>query len=378
MRHCTCSIWVLTRRPVPPMVRVHVQTAHVPATARRRAVNLKQLSQTLGLSQTTVSRALNGYPEVSAATKARVVAAAKRHDYTPNTRAKSLATGQAMAIGHVLPTATRFEMVNPIFADFIAGAATSYARHGYEMLLSVVEDGDEAQAYRAMKARGLVDGVILHAPRMDDPRIAMLDDIGLPFAVHGRASAHAGPYCWLDVDNGSAFRRAADYLLGLGHTRIALINGLEQYDFAHRRRNGYVAALAARGIAPDPAIMASDEMTEVFGYDSTRRMMAQDTPPTAYLVASIICALGVRRAIEEAGLRMGRDVSVVPHDDVLSYLRNGGTPPIFTAMRASVREAGARLADMLVARIDRPGAAPETCRMQAELTIGGSSGPPPA
>ena len=107
-------------------------------------MNLKELSQTLGLSQTTVSRALNGYPEVSEATRQRVEAAARTHNYRPNTRAKSLATGQAMAIGHVIPLATRHEMVNPVFADFIAGAAGTYARHGYEMVLSVIEDGEIA------------------------------------------------------------------------------------------------------------------------------------------------------------------------------------------------------------------------------------------
>jgi LacI family transcriptional regulator len=85
-------------------------------------MNLKELALKLGLSPTTVSRALNGYPEVNEVTRERVVAAAKRHNYRPNTRAIRLATGRAMAIGHVIPVASKHEMVNPIFADFIAGA----------------------------------------------------------------------------------------------------------------------------------------------------------------------------------------------------------------------------------------------------------------
>ena len=85
-------------------------------------MNLKQLAESLGVSQTTVSRALNGYPEVSEKTRARIVAAAKAHNYSPSTRAKSLATGRAMAIGHVIPISNNSEIVNPIFADFIAGA----------------------------------------------------------------------------------------------------------------------------------------------------------------------------------------------------------------------------------------------------------------
>ena len=83
-------------------------------------MKLKELARILGLSQTTVSRALNGYPEVSEATRARVAEAARRHNYRPNVRARALATGRAMTIGHVLPVSTRHEMVNPVFADFIA------------------------------------------------------------------------------------------------------------------------------------------------------------------------------------------------------------------------------------------------------------------
>ena len=93
-------------------------------------MNLKTLAQKLGLSPTTVSRALNGYPEVSETTRARVSAAAKAANYHPNTQAKRLATGRAMAIGHIIPISDRHEIVNPGFADFIAGAGEVYARKG--------------------------------------------------------------------------------------------------------------------------------------------------------------------------------------------------------------------------------------------------------
>ena len=111
-------------------------------------MNLKELSSLLGLSQTTVSRALNGYPEVGARTRERVLKAAQDHGYHPDSRAKSLATGRAMAIGHVIPLSSGHEMVNPVFSDFIAGAGEVYSRNGYDMLLSVVEDAGEEDAYR--------------------------------------------------------------------------------------------------------------------------------------------------------------------------------------------------------------------------------------
>ena len=338
-------------------------------------MNLKELATNLGLSPTTVSRALNGYPEVNEITRERVMAAAKRHNYLPNTRAIRLATGRAMAVGHVIPIATKHEIVNPIFADFIAGAGETYARNGYDMVLSVVPDDQEDQAYRDLQSRGTVDGIIVHAPRMDDPRIALLREVGLPFVVHGRATGSQAPYSWLDVNNRRAFQRATEFLLDLGHSQIALINGLEHMDFAIRRRTGYLNALAARGIAANPAHMFSDEMTEGRGYRAAHEMLTSGTAPTAFLVSSMISALGVRRALDELGLKLGRDVSIIIHDDELSYLRNGDDVPIYTATRSSVREAGRQTAQMVLDLIANPDNPPQTRLLEAELIIGQSTGP---
>ncbi|SEM83120.1 transcriptional regulator, LacI family [Pseudorhodobacter antarcticus] len=340
-------------------------------------MNLKDLSQHLGLSPTTVSRALNGYPEVNEATREKVMAAAKRHNYKPNTRAIRLATGRAMAVGHVIPIETRHEIVNPIFADFIAGAGETYARAGYDLILSIVPDGDEARAYREMKSRGNVDGVIVHSPRHDDFRIGLLHDIAMPFVVHGRATGAALPYAWVDVNNRRAFHRATDFLLDLGHRRIGLINGLEFMDFAIRRRAGFVQALTARGMTETPALMRAVEMTEANGYIAARDMLAQTPAPTAFLVSSMIMALGTRRAIEEHGLIMGRDISVIIHDDDLSYMQNGADVPIFTATRSSVRAAGRLAASMLLDTIANPTPTPATHLLEAELIIGQSTGPAP-
>ena len=341
-------------------------------------MNLKDLAHRLGLSPTTVSRALNGYPEVNEATRERVMAAAKEHNYLPNTRAIRLATGRAMAVGHVIPIANRHEIVNPVFADFIAGAGETYSRNDYDMLLSVVPDEDEAQTYRNLKVKGSVDGVIVHGPQEKDPRIPLLNDLGLPFIVHGRATGTTAAYSWLDVNNRRAFHQATEHLLGLGHRRVALVNGLEFMDFAIRRRRGYHEALAAHGIAPDPALMASGEMTEVAGFRAARAMLALPEPPTGFVAASMLSGIGVRRAIEGAGLRMGRDVSVIIFDDDLSYMKNGDDQPLFTAMRSSVREAGRLVAEMLLHRIANPGAAPVEQLLEAELVVGLSSGPAPA
>jgi LacI family transcriptional regulator len=338
-------------------------------------MNLKDLSQKLGLSPTTVSRALNGYPEVNEETRAKVVSAANKYNYKPNTRAIRLATGRAMAVGHVIPIEARHEIVNPIFADFIAGAGENYSKAGYDLILSIVPDGDEARVYREMKSRGNVDGVIVHSPKHDDHRIRLLHELGLPFVVHGRATGATLPYAWVDVNNRRAFQRATEFLLDLGHRRIALINGLEFMDFAIRRRNGYLDALHARGIAADPAMMHSIEMTEGLGYQVVRDLLDLPEPPTALLLSSMIIALGARRAIAERGLVLGRDISVIIHDDDLSYMKNGQDVPIFTATRSSVREAGRIAASMLLDIIANHAPTPANRLLEAELIIGQSTGP---
>jgi LacI family transcriptional regulator len=337
-------------------------------------MNLRDLAGELGLSQTTVSRALNGYPEVAEATRNRVLDAARRLNYRPNMRAKALATGRAMAIGHVIPLASRKEMVNPVFADFIAGASDIYTRNGYDIMLSVIADEDENSVYVDLAARLAVDGVIVQSPTENDARIALLGKIGLPFVVHGRAYGLSEPYSYVDVNNKRAFQRATEFLIDLGHRRIALVNGLESLGFALRRRAGFLAGLEAHGLSADPALMLSDEMTEGYGYAAMTHLLAQQSPPTAVLSASAIIAFGMRRAADDAGVRLGRDMSLITYDDVHSYFQNSGDVPIFTALRSSVRTAGSLAADMLIDLIQNPGA-PKQHLMEAELIIGRSTGP---
>ena len=340
-------------------------------------MNLKMLSEVLGLSQTTISRALNGYPEVSEKTRKRVEQAAREHNYSPNRGASTLATGRSMTIGHVLSEATSNELVNPIFGDFIAGASEIYKANKYDMLFSLVKNEEEADIYNSLLRRGVVDGVVLQAPKISDERIKMLEKLGIPFVVHGRSSKSDASYSWVDVNNRSAFRRATEFLLDLGHRRIALINGLTSLDFAQRRYFGYCEALKSRGVEIDSNLVTGSEMTEVYGYMVAKEMLLRRSPPTAILTASMISAIGVRRAVQELGLTLGKQISIVTHDDELSYLNNGQQIPIFTATRSSVRKAGRIAAQMLIDRIESPNAPKAEVLLEAELVLGASTGPAP-
>ncbi len=339
-------------------------------------MNLRELAESLGLSQTTVSRALNGYPEVREETRARVLAAARAANYAPNSRAQRLATGRAMTIGHVIPLSGKTEMMNPIFNDFLTGAGETYSREGYDMLLKIVGDNEAEEAYRTLVSNGSVDGVLVQGPQSHDPRVAFLQSLGIPFLVHGRTADPTG-YSWLDVANIRSFRRATDFLLDLGHTRIALVNGQDGFDFSRRRQRGYEDAHAARDLEVDPSLISGAVMTEGYGHSAATALLEREDAPTAFLVSSVIPAIGVRRAVGERGLKLGRDISLVCFDDVLSYLTNDDQGLGFTATRSSIRDAGRRCAEILIELIRNPDTGPIQELWETELTVGRSTGPCP-
>ena len=200
-------------------------------------MNLKQLSDMLALSQTTVSRALNGYPEVSEETRRRVADAAKRHGYRPNPSARRLATGKAGMIGYVMPTGAAVD-IDPHFVEFLSGLG-DYARgHELDLVLSPAAADEEEMTYRRVVANKQVDAVYVSSPRPADRRITLLNQLGIPFIVHGRSEGLDFDYAFLDIDNEAAFHDAARLLVQLGHTGIALINGDLGETFAVFRERG--------------------------------------------------------------------------------------------------------------------------------------------
>jgi len=118
-------------------------------------------------------------------------------------------------------------------------------------------------------------------------------------------------------------------------------------------------------------------MTESFGYLTASAMLDAAEPPTAFLASSVIIAIGIRRAAADRGLTLGRELSVICHDDELSYLNNDVGGPAFTATRSSIRAAGQRCAEMLIDLIEDPDQPPRQELWEVDLTVGQSTGPCP-
>lgn len=337
-------------------------------------MNLKTLAQELGLSQTTVSRALNGYPEVSDVTRRRVADAAMRLGYRPNVSARRLATGRVGAVGIVLASDGHL-LVNPHFSEFLAGLGRRLAADECDIVVSPLDTLDELPTYRRIAADKRVDAMVISTPTPDDPRVVLCRDLGMPFVVHGRTS-HPFPHAWLDIDNEGAMAIATTHLLDLGHTRIALGNGPAGLTFVRHREAGWRRALQEHGIVPDRRLIANGEMTDEMGFRFGLEALMREPRPTAFVCGSITMALGVFRAIRAEGLELGRDISMVAHDDVFPYLNADRMFPTMTTTRSSIRAAGERIGDLvleLVAGRD-PGSIHE--EWPVELVLGGSTGPP--
>lgn len=334
---------------------------------------LRELARHLGLSPATVSRALNGFPEVGEKTRARVLEASARLNYKANTSAKRLATGKSGMVGIIFRSARNL-LVDPHFVDFLAGLSTGLADREIDLIIHTAPPGELLAHYKRFAASGSVDGMIVSAPETEDQRIRTLLDRDTPFVVHGR-TADEVPYAFFDIDNDGAFERATALLMELGHKRIALINGPAGLAFAVQRETAFHRALGRRGVHIPERFITNDEMSEDLGFVHAAELLSgrHGSPPTAFLCSSTLQALGVMRAAAAAGLHVPADISIIAHDDVLPHLRSEHFTPPLTVTRSPIREAGTALAEMMVAVIG--GAEPKGLQRIApvDLIVRGST-----
>ncbi|MGF1474958.1 MAG: LacI family DNA-binding transcriptional regulator [Geminicoccaceae bacterium] len=313
-------------------------------------MDLKSLSRHLGLSQTTVSRALNGYPEVSEKTRARVVAAARQLGYRPNPIAKRLATGRTELVGIIYPPRAN-PLIDPYFQAFVSGIGDHMETAGIDVVIGLATSKTELISYRRFVGGGRVDGLIVAEMRRRDERVAYLAKSGMPFVAHGRTDVDAD-YAWLDIDNEGGFFAATEHLIRLGHRRVAFLNGLPEFTFASHRFAGYRNAHRKAGLKLSSDLVISGPMTEEWGFAEARRLFLKAAPPTAILCAGIFTAKGVYRAIAESGLSVPRDVSIISHDDHVEGFGPNDLSPALTTVDQPLRNAGRQIARMLLERVN--------------------------
>ncbi len=335
-------------------------------------VKLKNLSQHLGLTEGTVSRALNDYPDISEKTRKRVQLAARELGYKPNSNARRLAKGITECIGYVLP-ASESHLSDPFLGELLDGLTDALSKRNWDLTVAVARSSDsELDIIDRLTRSGRVSGLIVSRTHTEDTRIDFLKKSNIPFVSHGRTADPAG-FAWLDVDNEQAFFDAVTHLHALGHRRIAHIGGQETFNFARLRRHGYCKGLEACGLTYRTDYDLSSEMNDHAGFEAMQRLLTLDEPPTAVACVTDMVALGAMRAIRDAGMEPGREISVIGYDGI--PVGQHSNPPL-TTMAQPLTRAGRRLGDMLLAVIDgqAPGETQELWR--AELVRRQTDGPP--
>jgi DNA-binding LacI/PurR family transcriptional regulator len=329
---------------------------------------IKQVAQLADVSTATVSYVLNGTGKVAPATRRRVLEAMERLNYQPSHAAQSL-RGRSHTLGVVLPAAERLS--DPALAELLAGMAAAATVGGYHLLLATAAS-DEAAVALQLARTGRVDGQLLLDPLTDDPRAAQLVAQQVAHVCVGRAPASGGSSA-VEVDARGGAAAAVQYLLRLGHRRIALIQLPSELADSEPRYEGYAAALAAAGVALDPMLVVEAGRSQDDGYEAMRELLTLPEPPTAVLAGSDELAFGAVHLLHDEGLVVGRDVSVVGFDDVPLAAH---THPPLTTVRQPRHALGKRAVELLIRRIERPAALPERLLLDAQLIVRRSCGPP--
>ena len=311
-------------------------------------MNIQEFAAKLGLSISTVSKAMNDRNDVSAKTRERVLAAAVKHGFVPDPAGRRLRRQTSDTIGFVL-SAPQAHFAHPFFLDMLAGIDEAIEGTDFHIIIASGRSVEgEIDAFRRLVERQKVDGLLFGRTRKDDERIAYLLERNVPFVSFGRSET-PGDFAYLDIDRTVVARDGTARFVRLGHRRIAFVNAPPYLMFNKHQRDGYKAALRAAGIPFDAKLYVEEDLTEEAGARAARKLLEVDNPPTAFVCGHDSVALGVMRAVAEMGKVVGRDVGVIGGDD---HPMGRLVTPALTTFSAETNKAGHRMVQMLFERMN--------------------------
>jgi len=311
-------------------------------------ISITELANILGLSVSTVSRALNGYADVAPGTRERVIAAADELGYSPNPTARRLVSGKTSAVGVVLPSMVdEGQFIDSMYSRLLAGVACAVEEAHYHVFATTVSSrnpDNELGLFRNFIHGGWADALLIVRTTADDVRVKLAQKVNIPFITYGR-TANSDLHSWVDADNEEALRLAVRRQAQFGHRRIALLNGLPQYFFAQLRQRGYERGLAEAGLRVDPALICFGNLAVSDGFAACKQLLQLEDPPTALLCATDAIAIGAISACRSLGLSVGKDISIMGYgnSDASSYC----DPPL-TTIEHRVFDNGCRVGEGLL------------------------------
>lgn len=336
---------------------------------------LKDVAQAASVDMSTASRVLRGDPRqaVSAATRERILEAARVLQYRPNALARSLRMGRTDTIGLIIPS-----LDNVGFTDVTHGVQAAAARAG--KLVLVVEAGalpdgagQRLEHYSRLASDGRVDGIIAAFASLDDRLLKEIAERGLPLVLVNRRTT--GVQGSVVVDDKAGSRLAVEHLISLGHRRIAFVGLSPETDTARRRELGYSRAMEAGGLAVDPSWRVAGAPTEAGGREGAAALLAlpESRRPTAIFAASLLAAIGVLAGLHDGGVEVPAEVSLIAFNDhpIAAHL----SPPL-TTIRMANFEMGEAAVEMLLRAIEGGGVDDVMLTDKPQLIVRSSTAPP--
>lgn len=330
-------------------------------------LTLERVAQLAGVSRSTASRVINGQDGVRPEIRRRVLEVVELTGFVPHAAARSLAGQRSRILGLAIRQSTEQVFSDPYFAALVQGVSRACNDRDQTLSLFLFEsaaDDDELPA-RLLRTR-LIDGLVITATFMDDPLVWRLTEAGIPLVVVGEVSNP--DIATVDADNKGGAALAARHLASLGRERIATVTGPMRSGAASSRLVAFERALATVGRSLDPALVAEADFTDDGAYRATKRLLPQQ--PEAIFAFSDRMALGVLRALKEAGRSVPDDVAVMGFDDLPPARL--AQPPL-TTVRQEVEQAGVAAIELLLERIADPEAPARRVELPTSLVVRAST-----
>lgn len=308
---------------------------------------IRRLAQQLNISIGTVSRALNGKPDVNEATRQRVIEAAAAIGYVPNQAGRSLRKGSTGVVGFMMRTGSQITGEGDVFfMSVFDGVQTVLARHQLDLVVLLCSSEDDPDAYmQRVVTRGFADALIISATKKIDNRIDFLAGRKIPFIALGRSDTDAG-HPWLDLDFEGMAEVGVSRLIAKGHRRVGIYAPLDDTNLGFIFVDAYRKVLERSGIEFDPDLIFRAHPSERGGHQIAQAIAAMpvDKRPTSFLLNNEAMSLGLYNGLREVGLFPGKNFAVIGRDTPHAYLM-----PRLTNFRLSLRDLGVALAESLLA-----------------------------
>ncbi|WP_210364617.1 LacI family DNA-binding transcriptional regulator [Bacillus sp. REN3] len=316
------------------------------------AVTIKDVAKVANVAPSTVSRVIANSPRISEKTKERVREVMDQLGYHPNFIARSLASQSTQAIGLVMPSSNDVVFQNPFFPTVLTGLSEGAHAKQYALHMTTGKTDDEIfEGVVKMVQGGRVDGVVLLYSKVEDRVISYLRERDFPFVVIGKPIKDDDGISYVDNDNFKAGKEVTEHLIKLGHERIGFIGGNLDLVVTVERLLGYEKALRNAGIELVDEYVVNDEFLRESGQDAVKELLSLEKPPTAVVVADDLMALGVLNKLDEMGIAVPDDISVVSFNNVL--IAEMARPPL-TSVDINIFNLGYEAAKSLIRRIENP------------------------